>query len=584
MDTTAWGFEIIRCGEGTTVVASDGSVDGHAAFDVVVTPGAGLDLRIEVDLGRAVGYWHPAAGGNRTLPADWAGRTFTSLVSSAPVGCLHDAAGLSLFHWALDELIDELEIRYGVSEEHKTFALELAGRAADHERRIALVTGTESVPLAEAVGALASWLAARLGAAPLPVPDVARQPVYSTWYTFTQDLDQQVVTAEAAFGSELGCRSVFVDDGWQRLAVGRGYAGCGDWVPDVAKFPDLVGFAADVHAHDVGVVLWIAPLLLGPDADAFVGLSAYAPHRVEHLHCHVLDPRFREVREHLAAMCVRLVVDYDLDGLKIDFLEQAMHYRGTPSSGDLDDVGEAMRALLGLIRSELVAVGRGEVAFEFRQPYVSPAIGAFGQILRAGDCPADSVVNRRSIVDARLLSVGQVVHGDMLMWGPNGGPEAVAQQLYGSWFGVPQISMRLADLPAEQSAALSGLLALWQDVAPVVLDGSLSVHGSEHDYDLVRADHPDLSRTVIGRYAPVVVDVESPGEVTLLNATTEASVVLRVADGLTIGSGVVRSASAEPVGPVDSVASAGATGLHEISVPAYGSATLTVERTGTAEA
>ena len=141
---------------------------------------------------------------------------------------------------------------------------------------------------------------------------------------------------------------MFVDDGWQRLAVGRGYAGCGDWVPDTAKFPDLAAFSADVHDQGAGVVLWIAPLLLGRDAEVFATLGRFAPHAAERLHCHILDPRHREVREHLAATCTRLVVDYDLDGLKIDFLDTAMVYRGTPSSGDIDDVGEAMQALLAL--------------------------------------------------------------------------------------------------------------------------------------------------------------------------------------------------------------------------------------------
>ena len=137
--------------------------------------------------------------------------------------------------------------------------------------------------LAAAVARLADWLAGRLAAVPLPVPPVARRPVYSTWYTFTQDLDQDRVAAETALAVQLGCGSVFVDDGWQRLAVGRGYAGCGDWVPDTAKFGDLVAFSADVHDQGAGVVLWIAPLLLGRDADVFATLGRFAPHAAERL-------------------------------------------------------------------------------------------------------------------------------------------------------------------------------------------------------------------------------------------------------------------------------------------------------------
>jgi alpha-galactosidase len=565
------GFERLTAADGIEVTI--GTDDGTSTeLEVQIAAGVELDLRLEVPLGMGVGYWHPGAGSDRTLPADWAGQTSTSLVSWAPVGCLHDAAGRSLFAWALDELVDELEISYGISEEHKTFALELHGRPAAVARRLGLVSSWAGEPLAESVARLSGWLAGRLAAAPLPVPSVARRPVYSTWYTFTQDLDQERVAAETALAVGLGCGSVFVDDGWQRLAFGRGYAGCGDWVPDTAKFPDLVAFSAEVHDRGAGVVLWVAPLLLGRDAEAFNTLGRFAPHASDRLACHILDPRHREVREHLADTCARLVVDYALDGLKIDFLDRAMVYRGTPSDGDLDDVGEAMRALLALIRERLAEHGHGDAAVEFRQPYVSPAIGAYGQILRASDCPADAVVNRRSTIDARLLAVGQVVHGDMLMWGPGGGPEAVAQQLYACWFAVPQISMPLHALAEDQAEALAGLLALWQELVPVVLDGTLSVLGSERAYDLVRADRPDLGRSVIGRYAPVVVDLDGPGEVTIMNATLQESVVVRLPVGRSVSGGSTRSASAAVVGQVGNLAG----GLHEIPVPGYGSLTLAV--------
>lgn len=564
-------FEQLTVADGieVTVVADDGT---WTELEIRVSAGVGLDLRFEVPLGLGVAYWHPGAGPDRTLPADWAGRTATSLVSWAPVGCLHDAAGLSLFAWALDELVDELEIRYGVSEEHKTFAVELHGRPVAEVRRLGFVSSRTGEALAQSVARLAHWLSGRLSTTPLPVPAVARRPVYSTWYTFTQDLDQDRVAAEAGLAVRLGCGSVFVDDGWQRHAVGRGYAGCGDWVPDAAKFPDLERFSTDLHDHGAGVVLWIAPLLLGRDADVFATLGRYAPQAVDHLDCHVLDPRHREVREHLADTCARLVADYALDGLKIDFLDQAMVYRGTWSDGDLDDVGEAMQTLLALIHERLTESGHGDAAVEFRQPYVSPAIGAYGQILRAGDCPGDAVVNRRSTIDARLLAVGQVVHGDMLMWGPTGGPEAVAQQLYGCWFAVPQISMLLAGLTGEQSEALAGLLALWQELAPVVLDGTLTVQGSERAYDLVRADRADLGRSVIGRYAPVVVEVDFPGEVSIMNATAEDSVVVRLGAGWSVRAGTTRSAAAAVVGQVGVLG----TGLHDVPVPPYGSLTLAV--------
>ncbi len=541
---------------------------------VTAPAGAVLSLRIEVELADAVGYWHPAQKSMRSLPADWAGQSVTSLVNSAPVGALYSADGQVLFGWAADEPVDELTIRYGVSEEHKTFAVQLHAAAAPESRRLQLMLDAAGGSVAEVVQRLAGWMSARIDEPVLSVPALAIEPVYSTWYTFTQDVSAEVIESESAMAVSMGCGAVFIDDGWQKLAVGRGYQGCGDWVPDTNKFPDLLAHVRRVRALGAGVVLWVAPLLLGTNSTVYADLAEYATLRRNQDDCFILDPRHRAVREHLADVCLRLVTDYEIDGLKIDFLDTAMRYQGTSAVGDIHDVGEAMAALLGLLRSRLEEAGHGDVLFEFRQPYVSPAIARFGQILRASDCPADAVVNLSSTIDCRLLSVGQVIHADPMMWGPTGGPEAVAQQIYAGLFSVPQISMRLADLPADQAAALAGLLGWWRDLAPVVLEGSIDVTGTERGYTTIRAVHAGLGRAVVGVYAPVVVDLgaDLPGEVTLVNATAAASVVVRTHTH-SITAVVLRSPSAADAGRVI----APGAGLVELPIEPYGSAVLTLE-------
>ena len=89
-------------------------------------PGA----RFEIDLGAAVGYWHPGGRGMRALPPDWAAPARTSLVQSAPAGALYDGAGTVLLAWAASDSVGELYVRCGVSEERKTFVVEV--RAVDH--------------------------------------------------------------------------------------------------------------------------------------------------------------------------------------------------------------------------------------------------------------------------------------------------------------------------------------------------------------------------------------------------------------------------------------------------------------------
>ena len=583
LETQLSGLRILRPDEGTDIRVSrlrDGLVELTASSEQGL-PG----LRLEVDLADGVGYWQPGLRSPCALPPDWVLPTVTSLVQSAPVGALHNAAGRVVFGWAAGEGIAELMLRYGVSEEHKTFAVELRPvRPLGGELVVLLDGGGDD--LATTARRLSRWLSDQCDGSVLTSPAVVREPVYSTWYAFTQAIDHDSVTEEAALATELGCGSVFIDDGWQQLGHGRGYFGCGDWLPDSDKFPDLAHTVEKIHRQGAAVGLWIAPLLLGQQSDAFTKLRRYASHWEDSLSCQILDPRHPEVREYAAETCVRLVCDYDVDLLKIDFLDQAMVYRNSPGDGDLVDLGQAMAAMLRQIRTRLGEVQRSGVAFEFRQPYVSPAIARFGEILRANDCPADSVTNRVASLDARLISVGQTVHADPMMWG-TGGAEIVAQQLYAGWFAVPQISMRLRELAAEQQEAVRGLIALWRGQSDVILDGILEVHGAERGYDLVTAASHDQRRRVIVRYADLVIDLNKIGtstatdgsvtagidhppaaEVTIINATSSPRVLVR--SSMPVTGGVVRSAAAAVVGNVDRCSP----GLIDLDVPAFGSVTV----------
>jgi alpha-galactosidase len=150
---------------------------------LIAPAGAEVSVRIEVELSDAVGYWHPTQRSMRSLPADWAGQAVTSLVNSAPIGVLYNADSQVLFGWAADEPVDELTIRYGVSEEHKTFAVELNAAATAEERRLQLVLDAIGGSVVEVVQRLAGWMSAAIAEPALSVPALAVEPVYSTWYT-----------------------------------------------------------------------------------------------------------------------------------------------------------------------------------------------------------------------------------------------------------------------------------------------------------------------------------------------------------------------------------------------------------------
>ncbi|MFF1649631.1 glycoside hydrolase family 36 protein [Streptomyces sp. NPDC058240] len=510
------------------------SHDDAAGTEALVTATADgtVTLRLDVPLGDAVGFWHPDAGWERTLPADWSAWRGLSLVRSAPVGCLYDTAGRSLLALATNRTVQETWIRFGVSEERKRFGVWLRlSLAAGQTCRVRI--SAPGTAMAAALRRLRQWLAGLPDGEPLPVPDFARTPVYSTWYAFTQDVTAAEVEEEAALAAALGCGQLFLDDGWQLHGNGRGYAGCGDWQPDPVKFPDFRAHISTVRRTGLHYTAWIAPLLLGEHSSAYPAWAAYAPHHVPHLDCHILDPRHTDVRAHIADTCRTLVDTYRLDGLKIDFLDEAMAYAAVPAPdqpapGYIPDIGEAMAALLADIRDALRALRGDQFVIELRQPYTGPAMNALGNALRATDCPADPVANRIRTLDIALLAPGGAVHSDMLMWDPQATPENLARHFHGALHSVPQISVRLTRLSPNHRETLAFWLATWRRLAPVLTSGHYEPGRPDELFPQVTATH--ANQRVITNYTDRVVPLttEAWRSHSLINASTASRMVLDV--------------------------------------------------------
>ncbi|MBL1118967.1 alpha-galactosidase [Streptomyces sp. 110] len=531
--------------------------------------GAPVEVRFSVPLGDAAGYWHPRVGWHRTLPADWAGRSVASLVGGHAAGCLYDHSGATLLTFAAVDPVPETALRFGVSEENDTYVVHVHLPASNGPHRLLLVPRAESV--AAALRVLRAWFTAEVAA--LPVPDSARTPVYSTWYAFNQQVDAVSVETQARLAADLGCGVLILDDGWQRHGHGRGYAGCGDWEPDGAKFPDFTAHVARVRGHGLRYLVWIAPLLLGPRAACHREWAPYATRPATVPGAAVLDPRHPEVRSRIVERCVRLVRDHGLDGLKVDFLDQAMVYAGDGAG----DVGAAMALLLTDLRCALQTI-RPDVLLELRQPYTGPGMAPYGNMMRSLDCPADAIANRVRTIDTSLLTVGGAVHSDMLLWDPSAPVEAAVRQLIGTLHSVPQLSVRLDRLPAAHREAIGFWLAEWRRLRPQLLDGTVEPGRPDELYPLVRS----------AAHGVCVIDVHSDRVVPLRPAGQQEIVLVNAgpADRLTVAAeGDARTADITVHDPrgriIDRCRRVLTPGLHTVPVPSMGLATLRIREGGT---
>jgi alpha-galactosidase len=482
------------------------------------------------------GTWTPGRHFDKGLRPDWArSRLEPSMFArGAPVTCLFGSDDHNVSTFALSNARDTILSGAGVREEDGRIYNEAAFFSERHEKlsewSVQLRIDRRPVPYYTALGEVAAWWAVQPGYAPARVPEPARRPMYSTWYNYHQSLDPKALLEELAVARKLGFESIIIDDGWQTLDSQRGYAFTGDWQPE--RIPDMKGFVAACHELGVKVLLWYAVPFIGTRAKvAAAGRFKDKTLRLEErMGAWVLDPRYPENRTYVIDTYRRALRDWGIDGFKLDFIERFTADDKTVLEArdgrDLASVNEATDRMMTDVLAELGRL-RPEVMIEFRQPYIGPLIRKFGNMLRAGDCPNSYLANRVKTVDLRLLSGQTAVHADMIMWHPGEPVERAALQLLNILFAVPQVSVRLKEIPADHRAMLSFYLAYWNANRAVLLDGKLEPQSPASNYPMIVASAGD--KQIVGRYGDSVVRLSASRprkKIDVVNATSAAEVVL----------------------------------------------------------
>lgn len=448
------------------------------------------------------------------------------------------------FTVALSDALRPSRLGGGLREEdvniHASARLFTEAQPALENYQVTFRFDTRRRPFQQVLLECSRWWAAQDGYAPAPVPEAARVPLYSTWYSYHQSLDPDAIVEECRLGGELGLEGVIVDDGWQTLDSNRGYAFTGDWKPE--RIPDFKKFVDRVHALNQKFMLWYSVPMVGVNSEALKRFEDKTLAFSKGLNAHVLDPRYPEVREYLIGIYESAVRDWGIDGLKLDFIELFTPKPDTvltaENGRDFASVDEAVDRLFSDIMSRLRAI-KPDIAIEFRQPYNGPLMRKYGNMLRGVDCPNAALQNRKEIVDLRLLADHTAVHSDMFVWHPDEPVESAALQILNVLFSVPQVSVKLAEVSPEHREMLGFWLGYWKANRDVLLDGDFQPVSPVANYPLVRA--VTSGKLVAAIYQDIVVapGANPPGRIDVVNAKPGKSVVVNFEQAF--GSATVRT-------------------------------------------
>ncbi len=451
--------------------------------------------------------WTPDCKFERNTSMNWGKQCSSMISSSAPLDSFYDGHSVNHYTWALSECAKLVRYRSGVCEEtgelECMFELPVKQYTNQASTQLKIRIDRRNIPMCEAVKSVSEWWAEDCGMTPAYVPDSAKESVYSFWYSYHQNLSAKMIEEECRRAKALGFNVCIVDDGWQTDDSNKGYAYCGDWEAAVSKISDMAEHVRAVHNIGLKYILWYSVPFMGPKAKRYNEFKDMTLCFQKWNNAAVLDPRYKKVRDYLIGIYKTALTEWDLDGFKLDFIDEWRELDdGIPSYNpdmDIPVLYDAVDVFMTDVMCELKSI-KPDIMLEFRQKYIGPNMRKYGNMFRVGDCPDDILSNRAGVFDLRMLMGNSAVHSDMLMWHKNETPEIAALQIISVIFGVMQYSQRMEDMSEETLKMTKFWTEFMREHKKLLLDAPLMSYEPQLLYTWAKASSDGECITVV--YTP----------------------------------------------------------------------------------
>lgn len=521
----------IQIGKERFIVTSESGVENVTLTSVTQEEGCAVyELRVTAVDGQkpvsvkwtrpmlgVLSFWSPTAGRNRFFKQWFAANTNVSkLYYGAPVYALIGQGDRNYSTVAVSDAVNSVRMTVCVNDfeekENLDFVVHLLEEGVPEgvtEYCVRIRVDDREIPYYETIPAVSRWWE-EFYPRENTQTKTGEYPLYSSWYNYHQNPTQESLEKEMEIAAGLGFKSVILDDGWSYAGRGTSdYFHCGNWEFEKTKFPDFKGFVEKLHKLGMVIAVWFPVPFVGYNSPDYAVWKDKMLYNSEGFRCGILDPRYPDVRDYIVNSYVRIVEKYDIDGLKLDFIDSFRCEKpdelceNDPTGRDVENVEEGVQKLLAQIRETLTSK-KEDFMIEFRQMYVGPTITRDCNMLRVADCAFDLATNRIGIVDLRLLDYPLAVHADMLLWSRTETPENCSKMLLNILFGVPQISVLLQYCNPEQFEIVRRYVEYWTENRGVLLHGKFVAKNPELNYPFVSAEGEDKIIAAVYAETPVV--------------------------------------------------------------------------------
>ncbi len=510
-----------------------------------------ITLKWKIPAHNIKGVWKPTTDFSKRIQADWEIEQMESRISiDSPVINLFGHDDCNRHTFACSNAINKLELNARIREEDDCFYCHVTLFSERHSKmnhfNMQLRVDSGRKHFSQALTEVSKWWETFKTLKPAYVPEIAKTPLYSTWYQFHQNLNEEELLSECKIAYDSGYKAIIIDDGWQTKDNNRGYDYTGDWEPErLTKPKELV---ANIHALGMKIGFWYSVPFCGKKSKAykqFKGKFLTENHRW----APVFDPRYPEVRSYLINLYKSALIDWDLDGFKLDFIDDFKLYPETKREKndemDFHSINGAVDQLLTDVMKTLRKINP-EIFIEFRQKYTGPAMRKYGNMFRAFDCPGDATMNRVRIADLRLLAGDTAVHSDMITWHNKESVEVAALQMVNTLFGVPQISVKLKNIPEDHLKMIKFYTNYWNDNKELITTGFFIPSRPLANYPIKQVSKKE--ELIIGVYDDHIIPITGKfNNIDIINAKLSNTIILKMESNIWNYNGTVFNCKGEPV-------------------------------------
>ena len=367
-----------------------------------------------------------------------------------------------------------------------------------------------------------------------PVPAWTTDPVFCTWYCYSENIDQQKMLAIARKCKDLGFGTILVDAGWDaKPGVNWGdldKCAIGDFDASPELFPDLPRMVREMHEMGLRVELWSSPFWYGKGSRNYQQkVKDWMIREENYGETHDICPKHPGTRELFKQQFTRVAREYGIDGMWLDAAD-GVAPKCVAEHAHLDQsMGQAWIDCMCAIRDGLKSVNP-EAITEARILHANLNSKVALDVVQCGDSPKSYEMVRLALIHLKPWAYDIVVKNDPMIWLPDADTATIGKFLATMvCIGVPCLSVDYLTAPEEHCLLTKVWLDFYEQHKDTLLKGEFILFGENYGI-------PDMlivgdNEAVVYLTNPKTLEVDLPrsvDKVIVLNCTNQDKLDLKV--------------------------------------------------------